>query len=169
MSNPMFINFVKWTTIITLILNVFLISHAWYYNYKAKEWVSSISGQYIEDSWSDKGFLVQWNSQDFPPACEVTVHSVFTNNGYAIVDEGGTLGADDFHSIHLSKNGKITLEPVGEVAHEFVTDRPGTWLYKLEFSFHCSTIARSNYLFWLNLDETYTTKAVVIEVPDEEL
>ena len=167
MTNPMFLSFVKWTTIATLVLNVFLLAHAWYFNKRAEEWVNSISGQYIEGSWSDKGFLVQWNSQEFPPACDVTVHSVFTNNGYAIVDEGGALGADDFHSIHLSKNGKITLEPVGKTAHEFVSGIPGTWLYKLEFTFHCSTVGKSNYLFWLNLDETYTTKAVVIEVLDE--
>lgn len=165
--NGMFFGFVKWTTGISLILNMFLIGHAFYYNKQAERWVSSIHGQYIADSWDDNGFLVQWNAQEFPPACQVTINSVFTNNGYAIADEGAHLGADDFHTVHLSKNGKTTLEPVGKVARQFVESRPGTWLYKLEFTFHCSTVGKSSWLFWLNLDETYTTNAVVIEVKDE--
>ena len=166
MNNLM--GYLKVAGLITVALNFFLIAHAKYYDSIAKEWVSQIEGEYIPGSWKSDGdegvFLVKWNPQEFPPACRVTINSVFLNNGYAVNDLGAHLDADDMHSIHLSKNGKISLEPVGHHAFWFVDDMKGEWKYKLEFTFHCSAVSKSTWFFWLNLDETYTTKPIIINL-----
>ena len=154
----------KWTGLVTVLLNFFLLGHAWYYDKQAKEWVSSIEGTYIENTWSEDGFVVQWNNTHNPPACDVDVYGVFASNGYAAPDFGHKFTASEFHSVHLSKNGKISPEPIGEFAYNFIEKKGGEWHYKLEFTFHCSAISKSTWFFWLNLDKTYTVKPVVIAV-----
>ena len=138
--------YLKIAGFITIALNFFLLGHAWYFDKKAEEWVSKVEGTYIADSWKADGedgiFLVKWNEQEFPPACRVTVNSVFLSNGYAVNDLGAHLDADDMHAIHLSKSGKISIEPVGHHAFWFVDEMGGTWKYKLEFTFHCSAIGK---------------------------
>ena len=162
------LGYLKIAGLVTVVLNFFLIGHAYYYDKVAKNWVSSIEGTYVPDSWKADGdeglFLVKWNEQEYPPACRVTINSVFISNGYAVNDLGAHLDADDMHTIHLSKNGKISIEPVGHTAFWFVDNMGGTWKYKLEFTFHCSAISKSTWFFWLNLDKTYTTKPIIIEI-----
>ena len=165
-------NWLKWTGIVSVLLNFFLIGHAWYYDIQAKAFVDNVHGIYVDGTWEADGdegkFLIQWDKTGSPPACPVTIHAVFTNNGYAVSDFGAHLDADDHHAVHLAKNGKISVEPVGHTAFNFVNDRAGTWLYKLEFTFHCSTVAKSTWFFWLNLDNTYTAQPVTILVNGTE-
>ena len=165
------LNWLKWTSLVTVILNFFLLGHAWYYDKKARDFVDSVSGTYIADTWRADGregtFLAQWDKTDPPPACPVTIHAVFSNNGYAVSDFGAHLDADDHHAVHLAKNGKISVEPVGHTAFNFVSERNGAWSYKLEFTFHCSAVAKSTWFFWLNTDNTYTAKPVVINIGEE--
>ena len=153
---------------ITVILNFFLLGHGWFQDKRAQEWVKTVSGTYVADTWNKDGdagyFLVHWDETTPPPSCPVTINSYFTNNGYAVSDLGVTLSAADHHAVHLSKNGKISIEPVGHDAHWFVDDKGGEWKYHLEFTFHCSAIAKTQWLFWLNLDSTYTATPVVIDV-----
>ena len=164
-------NWLKWTGLVTVLLNFFLVGHAWYYDKKAQAFVMQVHGSYIEDTWQPDGsegtFLVQWDKTESPPACPVTIHAVFSNNGYAVSDFGANLSTDDHHAVHLAKNGKISVEPVGHTAFNFVSKRPGAWLYKLEFTFHCSAVAKSTWFFWLNTDNTYTAKPVVINIGEE--
>ena len=150
--------------VITIILNFFLLGHGWYQDCQAKKWVETVTGTVVVDSWGEEGFLVQWDKTAAPPSCPVTIHGVFQNNGYSISDFGVTLSPADHHAVHLAKNGKISLEPVGETAYRFVSKLPGEWHYKLEFTFHCSAIGKTQWLFWLNLDNTYTATPVVIDV-----
>ena len=150
--------------IITMFLNVFLLGHGWYQSNQAHRWVEAVSGEYVVDSWGEKGFLVQWAETSPPPSCPVTIHGVFQNNGYSISDFGITLSTADHHAVHLAKNGKISLEPIGEAAYKFVSERPGEWHYKLDFTFHCSAISQTQWLFWLNLDNTYTAEYVVLNI-----
>ena len=97
----------------------------------------------------------------------MTINSYFTNNGYAVSDLGITLSAADHHTVHLAKNGRISIEPIGHEAHWFVDDKGGEWSYYLEFTFHCSAIGKTQWLFFLNLDNTYTAKPVVINLNKE--
>ena len=150
--------------VITMFLNVFLLGHGWYQDRQARKWVETVSGTYVEGSWGENGFLVQWDKTYEPPSCPVTIHGVFQNNGYSISDFGITLSPADHHAVHLAKNGKISVEPIGPTAYQFVSDRPGEWHYKLEFTYHCSAIGKTQWLFFLNLDNTYTATPVVIDV-----
>ena len=156
--------YLKWAGLIAVLLNFFLLGHAYYSSNQAEKWVKTVEGTYIEESWNGDGFLVQWSKSPAPPSCPVTIHGVFQNNGYSVSDFGITLSPADHHAVHLAKNGKISIEPVGETAFRFVTDRPGEWHYKLEFTFHCSAVGKSQWFFWLNLDNTYTAKPVIIKI-----
>ena len=130
--------------------------------------MKSVEGTYLEGSWDGDGFLVQWADSPPPPSCSVTIHGVFANNGYSVSDFGITLSPADHHAVHLAKNGKISIEPVGDTAFKFVSDRPGEWHYKLEFTFHCSAIGKSQWFFWLNQDRTYTAKPVIISIGGDD-
>ena len=161
-------NYLKWAGAITVLLNFFLLGHGYYLDQRAKAWVETVKGTYVEDTWSKDGeegfFLVHWDQGPPPPSCPVTINGYFTNNGYSVSDLGITLSTADHHTVHLSKNGKISLEPVGHEAFWFVGDKGGEWLYHLEFTFHCSAISRTQWLFWLNQDHTYTADPVVINL-----
>ena len=161
-------NYLKWAGAITVLLNFFLLGHGWYQSHQAEKWVKTVQGTYIEESWSDEGFLVQWDKTSAPPSCPVTIHGVFQNNGYSVSDFGVTLSPADHHAVHLAKNGKISIEPIGSTAHRFVSDRPGEWHYKLEMTFHCSAIGKTQWLFWLNLDRTFTATPVVINIGESD-
>ena len=164
-------SYLKWAGVITVFLNFFLLGHGYYLDQRAKAWVATVSGTYVADTWSKDGdegyFLIQWDETYPPPSCSVTINSYFTNNGYAVSDLGITLSAADHHTVHLAKNGRISIEPVGHEAHWFVDDKGGVWKYHLEFTFHCSAIGKTQWLFFLNLDNTYTAKPVVINIEKE--
>ena len=119
--------------------------YGWYQDNRARAWVATVQGRYVEDSWGERGFLVQWDKTVAPPGCAVTIHGVFQNNGYSISDFGVTLSPADHHAVHLAKNGKISLEPIGSDAYKFVSERPGEWHYKLDFTFHCSPTTKHTH------------------------
>ena len=160
--------YIMYASIIAILLNFFLLGHGWYQTCQAEKWVKSVEGTYVEGSWDGDGFLVQWADSPPPPSCSVTIHGVFANNGYSVSDFGITLSPADHHAVHLAKNGKISIEPVGDTAFKFVSDRPGEWHYKLEFTFHCSAIGKSQWFFWLNQDRTYTAKPVIISIGGDD-
>ena len=64
-------NWLKWTGLVTVLLNFFLVGHAWYYDKKAQAFVMQVHGSYIEDTWQPDGsegtFLVQWDKTESPP------------------------------------------------------------------------------------------------------
>ena len=150
--------------VITIILNFFLLGHGWYQDRQARLWVDSITGQYIDGTLERGKMLIHWDATHAPPSCPVTIHGVFANNGYSVSDFGVDLSTADHHAVHLAKNGKTSPEPIGDTAYNFITERPGEWHYKLDFTFHCSAIGKTQWLFWLNLDNTYTATPVVIDV-----
>lgn len=156
------------TGIITVMLNFIVLGHGYYNTYQAQKWVETVSGTYVPDSWHPDGdqgfFLVDWDETDAPPSCPVTIHGVFQNNGYAVSDFGVRLDTADHHAVHLAKNGKISIEPVGHEAFWFVGDKLGDWEYTLEFTFHCSAIAKTQWLFWLNQDKTFAAQPVVLNL-----
>ena len=176
----------KWVSIPSVAFVVLLVlaqaGFSWYRTAQAEEFVLSIRGtqagpvefhtsvEEIERP-DHADIYVRWDRTDnHPPSCPVTVVGrVIYNEGlddeYSQVDTpSSNFTAAEFKSIHISKNGHRSPDPIlsQEIA-EAMQRMPGEWQYILRFKFHCS-IVNSDWLNFLKFDRAFEAHPVIITI-----
>ena len=163
------------TTLSIVLLTTLHIGNSFYRNHCAKVFVHSIEGVvddppifYDETERDVHGDLfIRWNwIPHNPPSCDVTINAIYEHeqSGLTLVELGQIISKANFKAVHTAKNGHLTIEPIiSQDIADAIKNKKGTWLYKLQFTFHCSVVS-NEWLSILNFDKTYTARHVIIEI-----